>query len=293
MGDRIRSYGRTDITLVADANHRDETHNSEYRALKPELAARGLSPSLVAWDDPSVDWSAFRLCVIRATWDYHLRLPEFLAWGELVAVKSALWNPLALVRWNTHKRYLRDLERQGVAIVPTVWASQGTNLDLAALVDEYGWTQAVVKPAVSASAYATRMVTSATVAVGQAHLDALLVERDMMIQPFLTSVTTTGERSLVYFDGVLSHTFLRSPALGKSTTAETGLIPHDAEETAFAWRVIQAVNGETLYARVDIARDDAGDLRLMELELVEPWLAIELAPEAPARFAAAIAKRLA
>jgi hypothetical protein len=280
------------VALVADANHCDEAHNSEFRALKQELAARGLSVSLVAWDDPAADWSTFRLCVIRATWDYHLRLPEFLAWAERVTAQTALWNPLDLVRWNTHKRYLRDLERQGVAIVPTVWAPRGTRLDLATLLAERGWARAVVKPAVSASAYATRLVTSETIAEGQAHLDALLAGRDMMIQPFLTSVTTTGERSLVYFDGVLSHTFLRSPALGKSTTANTGLISNDAEEVAFAVRVMQAVNGEALYARVDIARDDAYDLRLMELELVEPWLGLELAPDSATRFAAAIARRL-
>ena len=213
--------------MVADAKHCDEARNPEFLALKPELAAYGLSAALVAWDDPVVDWSAFRLCVIRATWDYHLRLPEFLAWAERVAAQTALWNPLDLVRWNTHKGYLRDLERQGVAIVPTVWAPRGTSLDLAALLAERGWTRAVVKPAVSASAYATRLVTSATLAEGQAHLDALLAERDMMIQPFLTSVTTTGERSLVYFDGVLSHTFLRSPALGKGGATDAGLIAND------------------------------------------------------------------
>jgi hypothetical protein len=281
------------VALVTDTNHRDEANNAEFLALKPELAARGLSADLVAWDDPAVDWSAFRLCVIRATWDYHLRLREFLAWAERVAAQTALWNPLNLVRWNTHKGYLRDLEAQGVAIAPTVWAPRGTPLDLGALLARRGWTQAVVKPAVSASAYATRLVTSETIGEGQTLLDTLLAERDMMIQPFLTSVTTTGERSLVYFDGALSHTFLRSSALGKGNAGGKGLIANDAEEAAFAGRVMRAVNGETLYARVDITRDDAGDLCLMELELVEPWLGLDLAPEAPARFAATIARRLA
>jgi hypothetical protein len=280
------------VALVTDTNHRDEANNAEFLALEPELAARGLSSALVAWDDPAVDWPAFRLCVIRATWDYHLRLPEFLAWAENVAAQTALWNPLDLVRWNTYKGYLRDLERQGIAIVPTVWAPRGTILDLAAMLAERGWMQAVVKPAVSASAYATQLVTSATLTEGQAHLDALLAERDMMIQPFLPSVTTTGERSLVYFDDALSHTILRSPALGDSNASSKGLIPNDANEAAFAEHIMRAVNGETLYARVDIARDDAGDLCLMELELIEPWLGLELAPDAPARFATAIARRL-
>ena len=292
MNSRTRPGGPADSALVADAEHRDEASNSEFLALKPALAAQGFSSALVAWDDPAVDWSSFRLCVIRATWDYHLRLPEFLAWAERIAAQMALWNPLDLVRWNTHKSYLRDLEAQGVAIVPTVWAPRGTNLDLAALMSDRGWTRAVIKPAISASAYATNLVTSETIAEGQAHLDALLAERDMMIQPFLASVTTTGERSLVYFDGILSHTILRSPALGEDTDEKARLIPNDAEEATFADRVMQAVSGETLYARVDIARDDAGNLRLMELELVEPWLGLELAPDAAVRFAAAIARRM-
>ncbi len=289
MSDGVRSDSSADVALVADVEHCDEANNLEFLTLKPELATHGLSAALVAWDDPVVDWSAFRLCVIRATWDYHLRLPEFLDWAERVTAQTALWNPLDLVRWNTHKGYLRELEAQGVAIVPTVWAPQGTSLDLAALLDARSWTQAVVKPAVSASAYATRLVTSATLAEGQAHLDTLLAKRDMMIQPFLTSVTTTGERSQVYFDGKLSHTILRSFALGDAVDAR--LIANDAEEAAFAEHIMRAVNGETLYARVDIARDDAGDLRLMELELVEPWLGLDLAPDAATRFAAGIARR--
>jgi hypothetical protein len=292
MSSHTRSQSPADIALVVDAEHFDEQKYPEFLALAPALAAQGLAALLVAWDDPAVDWSAFRLCVIRATWDYHLRLPEFLAWAERVAAQTALWNPLDLVRWNTHKGYLRVLEQQGIAIVPTVWAPRGPTLDLAALLHECGWTLAVIKPTVSASAYATRLVTSATLAEGQAHLDALLAERDMMIQPFLTSVTTTGERSLVYLDGILCHTILRSPALGADTGEKARLIPNDAEEAAFARRVMQAVNGDTLYARVDIARDNRGDLRLMELELVEPWLGLDLAPEAPARFAAAIVRRL-
>jgi hypothetical protein len=100
-------------------------------------------------------------------------------------------------------------------------------------------------------------VTCATLAAGQAHLDALVVERDMLIQPFFTSVTTTGERSLASFDGDLSHTCLRRPALGESHAADTRLTPKDAEEAAVVGRVMEAVNGETPCARVAIAPDEA------------------------------------
>jgi hypothetical protein len=48
-----------------------------------------------------------------------------------------------------------------------------------------------------------------------------------------------------------------------------------------------------LYARVDLIHDEAGTLRLMELELVEPALWFSLAPYAIQLFADAIARKIA
>lgn len=96
MSDGVRSDGSADSALVMDANRLDDEDSREF--LAPALSQHGLTAALVAWDDPTVDWSAFRLCVIRATWNYYLRLPEFLAWAERVATVTALWNPLDLVR---------------------------------------------------------------------------------------------------------------------------------------------------------------------------------------------------
>ena len=56
---------------------------------------------------------------------------------------------------------------------------------------------------------------------------------------------------------------------------------------------MQTVTSETLYARVDIARDDVGDLRLMELELDRAVAWAGPRARRPTRFAAAIAQRLA
>ena len=48
----------------------------------------------------------------------------------------------------------------------------------------------------------------------------------------------------------------------------------------------------TLYARVDLARDEEGAPRLMELELIEPSLFLGYAPRAARMLAAAIARRV-
>jgi hypothetical protein len=47
-----------------------------------------------------------------------------------------------------------------------------------------------------------------------------------------------------------------------------------------------------MYARVDLIHDEAGILRLMELELVEPGLWLSLAPQTVRLFADAIAGKM-
>jgi hypothetical protein len=283
-----------DIAIVTDVEHLNGTEND--RLLAPALEARGLSVRLVAWDDEAMDWSLPRLSVIRATWDYHLRREAFMAWAERVSGLTSLWNPITILRWNTHKGYLRELAERGVRVVPTIWLARREVVDLAEIFARQGWSAAVVKPAVSASAYATKLVTRERLAAGQAHLDDLLASRDMMVQPYLASVLTTRERSLVYVDGRLTHTFLRAPALVHGTTEawnRNTLTPNDPEEDAFAAIALSCLEERPLYARVDLVRDDAGQLCLMELELVEPSLGLDLAPRAATDILAdAIAARL-
>ncbi len=65
------------------------------------------------WDDPAVDWAVFDVVIIRSTWDYHERRDDFIRWARHVESVSDLWNPFELIEWNTDKRYLLDLGRDG------------------------------------------------------------------------------------------------------------------------------------------------------------------------------------
>jgi hypothetical protein len=56
-------------------------------------------------------------------------------------------NPPELLRWNSHKFYLKELESAGIAIVPTFWLNRGVEANLAELLDWLGWPEAVIKPA--------------------------------------------------------------------------------------------------------------------------------------------------
>lgn len=262
--------------------------------LAEALARRGVRAGLVAWGDPAIEWERIRVCVIRSTWDYHLRVDEFIAWVERVGAITTLCNSAEVVRWNTRKTYLRDLGERGIPIVPTVWLERDSRADLAGIIAAQGWQSVVVKPQVSASAYATILVTEEMLAEGQAHLDSHLAERDMMVQPFISAVETSGEHSLMFIGGRFTHSVRRPHMVGSNVdeNARARLVETPRNAIGFAARVLEAAGVETLYARVDLVRDEGGKLRLMELELVEPSLFLQEAPEAVEMFADAIIDRL-
>jgi hypothetical protein len=178
-----------------------------------------------------------------------------------------------------------------VPTIPTVWLAQGEQVDLPRIMQERKWQEAVVKPVVSLDAYGTMRVTRANVAEAQFHLSRMLGERAMMVQPYIRSVEGYGERSLVYIEGELSHAVRRTPVLTGEKSRPI-LVEPTPEEAGLGGKVLRAAEDETLYARVDMVRDNDGELRLMELELVEPSLFFILAPAAVEKMVRAVHRRL-
>lgn len=270
------------------------TLNDDDRLVIPALAELGLAAVPAVWDSPDVCWEEFQGVVVRSCWDYHQRLEEFLAWvTRLERAGVPLWNPPALLRWNSHKGYLRDLAAGGVAIVPTRWLARGRRVGLGQLLSDEGWIDAVVKPAVSASAAGTWRTSAATASADQSRLDALLLAGDVMVQPFIGEVCDPGEWSIIFFGGRFSHAVLKRPAAADyrvqwefgGTAASMAPPPRLVADAA---AVMAAVPGNPLYARVDgVERDDR--LMLMELELIEPHLFLGWDADATGRLARVLA----
>jgi glutathione synthase/RimK-type ligase-like ATP-grasp enzyme len=255
------------------------TLNDDDRLLIPALAELGLAAVPAVWDAPDVCWDEFQGVLVRSCWDYHQRLEEFLAWvARLERAGVPLWNPPALLRWNSHKGYLRDLAARGAPIVPTRWLERGARVNLAELLRNAAWRDAVVKPAVSASAQGTWRTSFETASADQPQLDEQLRSGDVMVQPYMIEVhhPKGGEWSILFFGGRASHAVLKRPAAGDyrvqwefGGTAAT-MAPSDTL-LADADAVMAAVPGDPVYARVDGVERD-GRLVLMELELIEPHL---------------------
>lgn len=249
------------------------------------LRALGVEAETLAWDDPGADASRFDLCVVRSTWNYIHALPEFLSWLRRTSAAVRMANPAGLMAWNCDKAYLLELALQGVPIIPTRPFARGTWPSL----DGVPWEDLVVKPRVGASSYGARRFRPGERPLAEAYLRETCPSRDMLVQPYVSSVDGHGERALVWVDGTLTHSVRREPRLAGGGPGVSEALEPDAAERAFADRVLAPLRRGLLYARVDVARDDAGGLTLMELELVEPSLFLAQSPPALERFARAIA----
>ncbi|MEO3783521.1 hypothetical protein ABGB12_09335 [Actinocorallia sp. B10E7] len=260
-------------------------------ALREALAGHGHTAEPVVWDS-GADWAAFDLVVVRNTWDYIVRLEEFLAWADGI---GNLANRADVLRWNTDKRYLRDLAAAGVPVVPTLWDPE----------DLPEWPEYVIKPAVSAGSRDTARWSAVEAASARAHLDRLRAEgRTVMVQPYLDAVDSAGETALIFFDGEFSHAVRKAPILTPGSGVQEIITDEKDEreqitprepspaELALARDVLAAAPPDLLYARVDLLPGPDGSPVLLELELSEPSLFLGHAPGAAGRLAAAITRRL-
>lgn len=279
--------------LFVTCNHVPDLDPDD-RVVLDELERRGVSTAVGVWSDTRVEWSWVRLCVLRSTWDYHTRYDEFIGWLDRVAGLTTVRNHPALVRWNSDKSYLSDLARHGVPIVPTVRICRGQRTSLEKIALAHGWRELVVKPSQGAAAHDVFLVQSHQAERGQAHLDRLVRFGDALVQPYLHSVATYGERALIFFEGVFSHAVCKKPFdtdLVVSNAPST-LVSADDDEVAIATSAIAVVPGTPLYARIDLLRGASGEVYVSELELVEPSLYLRVYAPARDAFADAIEREL-
>jgi len=287
-----------DIALVTyrelpDLHPDDHPLRDALRALDADVHA-------VCWDQPDMDWAGFDAVVLRSCWDYYLRFAEFRRWLDArERTGTRLWNPAPVVRWNYDKIYLADLAGDGVELPGTEWLAPGETQqpDLGIVLESRGWDQAVVKPRVSASAHETWLTDRRRAAADQPRLARLVAAGGALIQEFVPEVMTAGELSLVYVAGEFSHAVRKRAGPGEFRVQERfggWTEPASAGTAALeaGGRALARVPGPWLYARVDgVERGSTGRFLVMELEVFEPTLFLQGAPEAAGRLARAIVSR--
>ena len=270
--------------------------------LEVALHNAGARVSIVDWDDAAIDWSQFDLTVLRSCWDYTERYVEFLIWAERISQLTCLLNPFEVVRWNTDKHYLAELERAGIAIVPSHFIEPESDVmaELQSFFDAHAdCAELVIKPAISAGSRDTQRHAREQVGAIAAHIERLLkTDRSVLLQPYLDRVDEVGETALIHFDGVYSHAIRKGPLLRKNEGPTAELYAPEqiddrepgTDERALAANVLAALpfTNAPAYARIDLIRASDGAPLLLELELAEPSLFFRHAPGSAERFASSL-----
>jgi glutathione synthase/RimK-type ligase-like ATP-grasp enzyme len=251
------------------------------------LKQAGCSVDPVAWTQVG-DVSAYDLIMPLVAWGYHLDYARWLALLDRAeAERWPMINPPALHRWNGDQAYLAELAERGVSTVPTLAVEACCDADLEEARRRFGSEWLVIKPPVSASASGTHRIGPNDDLPGDS------VRQPMIIQPLIEEIARTGEFSLMLFDGEYSHAVVKRPKSG-----DFRVQPHLGGVTlpskappggvALAKQALAAAPAKATYARVDIVPDEEGTLRIMELELFEPALFLDHAPDGGAAFTKAV-----
>lgn len=276
-------------TSVAEPDiHPDDKH------LVASLRSFGVETIPCIWNDPAVDWAAFDAVLMRSIWDYFKHYASFKQWLAQLPVPTI--NKKEMLLWNSDKRYLVELEKYGIEIIPTqIVSARQLQSVLAAMPAR----EVVIKPTTSGTAWHTVRGVA-----GEAEFDQIVaqlpLELDYLVQPYLPEVASDGEWSLLFFDGQYSHAVIKRPKAGDyRVQSDFGGVALAAEPgaglIASAGRVLEAAaaigHADVAYARIDGVISQ-GRFLLMELEMIEPFLHLGHRADVSERFAANLLRRL-
>ncbi|HXV73369.1 MAG TPA: hypothetical protein VD713_01440 [Sphingomonadales bacterium] len=267
--------------------------------LKNELERRGHTVTPIVWDQVTPGELKADLVFIRTPWDYLQKAEAFLQWlAAAEAAGTPLQNPARLVRWNLSKTYLLELQKKGVATIPTLSLDGNAEDALKRAFQAFKTERVVVKPLVGASAYRTALLTRGQVPEFLAGtFRQWKNDSRFLVQPFLQEVEIEGEWSLIFFGEDFSHSLRKTPAQGDFRVQElyggasrAEAAPACAIEAAT--KVFSLLPVPPFYMRLDgIVRENV--FLVMELELFEPELFFRADPASAGRCADRVEAALA
>lgn len=284
-------YLASKATLPGSPTRRSDAfeHDRMMDALRGPFLDQAMNIVDVDWADPEQDWADYAAVIVGTTWDYWDHHAQFLQTLEQIEKTTQLFNSAALIQWNSHKGYLRELEQKGVRLIPTLWIDEVTTARATDAFAQLGSDDLVFKRQVGAGADGQFRLTPNSPLPDMPHA--------MMVQPFLSKIQEEGEYSFIFIYGRFCHALLKTAKSGdyriQSTYGgrETPVTPHPSDLAA-AEAVLKTLDETPLYARVDMLRGDDGGLLLMELELIEPYLYPLEGPDLGPMMATAVKRQL-
>jgi glutathione synthase/RimK-type ligase-like ATP-grasp enzyme len=248
----------------------------------------GVLAEHVTWNsDPQPNWGQYKAALVRSTWDYSQpgQTKKFLEVLSTIEKSNVvLFNSLQIIKMNSDKRYLQLFSARGVPCIETEWVSRTSLDEVPLIMQKKGWAECVIKPSISGGGANTHRITSTK-------LDAFIVGckavavAEWMLQPFVKSVVTEGEYSVLIIGGRAFKVVKQSPKEGnflvqflhggKVTRFQTP--PKDVMESGqeifnlICEKVPESGFKDSLIVRIDIVRGSDGKFILGEAEAIEPY----------------------
>lgn len=266
---------RTDIAILVSKYYAVNHHKDDI-ALKIELEKRGYKAQIVAWDDDCFDFEKTKAAVIRSCWDYDQRVDEFHEKMRDISKKTQLVNNINMILHNSSKFYLKELKEKGIKIIPTDFIRSEKEID--AVIDRFDADEIVIKPVISASGRDTFKGLKQDREKYRDKILSILKKKSVMIQKYISTVETLGEKSVVVINGEITYVMLKKPEKdnflvhihhGGTYTP----VKAEEDEKEFCRQILNTFEKKTSYMRVDLLRDEeTNELMLLEMELIEPNL---------------------
>ncbi|PIY68794.1 hypothetical protein COY90_04040 [Candidatus Roizmanbacteria bacterium CG_4_10_14_0_8_um_filter_39_9] len=239
------------------------------------LKKQGITAVAAPWNDTTIDWKQFNLVILRSCWEYHRQLDTFLSWiNNLEKNKVKMLNSPRIIRWNVNKKYLFDLQKKGVNIIPSVLVEKENISKLNSLIP-IEWSSLIIKPTVGASGFEIMKIERSELQNSLSRIESQISQNEFIVQPLIKEISS-GEYSFIYIKDILGHVMLKTPAIGDfRTNYKFGghdrvvypkpVICRQVED------IIKKIDLPFLYARID-GIVVGGQFLLIELELIEPYL---------------------
>ena len=259
------------------------------------LTERGHLVAASPWNGAFNVFTEADLVLLRSNWDYHYAISDFEQWlNELEAHNIPVQNSLKLVRGNLSKSYMINLKRNGINVPDS--AVIDTQQALERIFSQKQWTQAVIKPIYGASGHLVELIEGTEIS-GWARQHLHGSKRQWLVQEFLPQIRQSGELSIIFFNGEYAHAVQKKPKKDEfriNSQYQGQISRFEPEQIVIkqARSILNSLVEIPLYARLDGVLVNDNDFCLLELELNEPGLYFEQAPEQAHQFAHAIEDRL-
>jgi len=246
----------------------------------------------VDWCSSEVIWSDFDAVLVFSTWDYYKDNSKFIATLQKIENMGVkVYNSPSIIQWNSCKKYLQDLEKLGLKTIETIYVSSFELENIKSILIEKGWDDCVIKPQISASGYHTYRFNLSNLKSLQDILKNY--DEEFMVQPFAEEIISEGEWSFVFFNNEYIHCVLKKPLEGNFLVQKGRNTPIQPPDWMIreAQHINEIINLPSLKTRIDVIRR-GNELRIMEIEMIEPGLYLQYFPGSEKKLAEKISEKL-